>query len=141
MAYGSDLDDEWRRLLTGVNTASIKSVVKPQAKLRLMPYSTARRSGTPQTRAGPGPDAANLRRVVTAVSLVAMDSSPATTEKRGRGRPREIERGDVRGDLDVDTAVTLFAASLLMRVTVEGRAPDEQFAESVIEFIAARAAA
>jgi hypothetical protein len=64
-----------------------------------------------------------------------------TTAETRRIFERGIRRGDVRSDLDISAAVTLVASSLLMRAVVEGRTPDEAFAESVLEFIAARAAA
>jgi AcrR family transcriptional regulator len=49
---------------------------------------------------------------------------------------RAVVRGEVRADLDVSTAVTLFSSSLLMRALVEGQTPDEAFAESVLDLIA-----
>jgi hypothetical protein len=48
---------------------------------------------------------------------------------------RGIRRGELRADLDVGATVTLFSASLLMRLIIEGRPPDESFAESVLDLL------
>ncbi|MFD8567251.1 TetR/AcrR family transcriptional regulator [Streptomyces sp. NPDC059639] len=48
---------------------------------------------------------------------------------------RGIARGDVRADADLSAATTLVASSLLFRLVVEQRQPDESLVESMVDLV------
>lgn len=54
---------------------------------------------------------------------------------------RGIARGDVRADADLSAATTLVASSLLFRLVVEQRQPDEALVESVVDLVGRAVAA
>lgn len=49
---------------------------------------------------------------------------------------RGIARGDVRADVDVQTAATLVAAPLIFRLMTEQQVPDGRFAAGLADMIA-----
>lgn len=54
---------------------------------------------------------------------------------------RGVARGDVRADADLSAATTLVASSLLFRLVVEQRRPDEALVESVVDLVGRAVAA
>lgn len=63
------------------------------------------------------------------------------TRETRRVLERGVVRGDVRPDVDVATAVTLVASSLLFRLVAEQRMPDDALVESVVDLIGRAVAA
>jgi len=88
------------------------------------------------------PGSARLFAGLVAAAAEADEERPAynaylrrTTAQTREILERAIARGEVRAELDVDATVTVFASSLLMRLIIEGRTPDESFAESVLDLV------